>query len=149
MDTGWIQVFVLTLAECVAPPGKSVCQEQEFDLVFLEQADCLAALEQLVTLKQESANVIVNLARSGCAPTARQSEVFTSLEEINAAHENSIGWRQPVPGQELPGTARAAHSERLSELKTCDETRGIAPCKIGEIIIEGANGDPVDLWRRN
>ena len=32
MDTAWIQVFVLTLAECAAPAGKTVCQEREFDL---------------------------------------------------------------------------------------------------------------------
>ena len=35
MDTAWIQVFVLTLSECVAPAGKAVCQEREFDLQFL------------------------------------------------------------------------------------------------------------------
>ena len=54
MDTAWIQVFVLTLAECAAPAGKTICQEREFDLQFLTRADCEVALEQLVTLKQES-----------------------------------------------------------------------------------------------
>ena len=50
MDTAWIQVFVLTLAECIAPAGKTVCQEREFDLQFLTRADCEYALEQLVSL---------------------------------------------------------------------------------------------------
>jgi hypothetical protein len=40
MDTAWIQVFVLTLSECVAPAGKTVCQEQSFELQFLTEADC-------------------------------------------------------------------------------------------------------------
>ena len=67
MDTAWIQVFVLTIAECVAPAGKTVCQEREFELLFLTQADCQVALEQFVTLKDESANVIVDRSASGCA----------------------------------------------------------------------------------
>ena len=48
MDTAWIQVFVLTLTECVAPAGKTVCQERELELQFLTESDCKAALEQLV-----------------------------------------------------------------------------------------------------
>ena len=39
MDASWIQVFVLTLAECVPPAGKAVCQEQQFELVFVSQGD--------------------------------------------------------------------------------------------------------------
>ena len=39
MDTGWIQVFVLTLAECVAPPGKTVCQEQQVHYQFVEREE--------------------------------------------------------------------------------------------------------------
>ena len=35
MDTAWIPIFILTFAECVAPAGKTVCQEQEFQLQFL------------------------------------------------------------------------------------------------------------------
>ena len=34
MDTAWIQVFVLTLSECVAPAGKTICQEQAFELDY-------------------------------------------------------------------------------------------------------------------
>jgi len=50
MDTAWIQVFVLTLSECVAPAGKTVCHEHEFELQFLTRADCEVALQQLVSL---------------------------------------------------------------------------------------------------
>lgn len=149
MDTAWIQVFVLTLAECIAPPGKSVCQEHEFELQFVTEADCATALEQLVTLKQESANVIVDRAKSGCAPTARQTSTYASLEAINEANRDTIGWRQPGPAAESPSGTTAAYQERLAKLKTCDETGGVAPCKVGQIIIEGASGDPVEVWRRN
>ena len=48
MDTAWIQVFVLTMSECVAPAGKTVCQEQDVELQFLTQADCQAATEGLL-----------------------------------------------------------------------------------------------------
>ena len=73
MDTAWIQIFVLTLAECVAPPGKMVCQEREFELQFLTQSDCESTLQQFVSLKDASDTVIVDKSRSGCAPSARRS----------------------------------------------------------------------------
>ena len=149
MDTAWIQVFVLTIAECVAPAGKTVCQEREFELLFLTESDCRVALEQLLTLKEESANVIVDRQKSGCAPTARKSEAFASVDAINEANKDTIGWR--VPGSEDPQVAatRIAHKDRLASLETCEETKGVAPCKIGEIIIEDADGEPVDVWRRD
>lgn len=149
MDTAWIQVFVLTIAECVAPAGKTVCQEREFELLFLTEADCQVALQQLVTLKEESADVIVNRQKSGCAPTAREREAFASVEAINEANKDTIGWRVPGPEDPEAAATRVAHRDRLENLKTCEESRGVAPCKIGEIIIEGANGEPVEVWRRD
>lgn len=149
MDIAWIQVFVLTLAECVAPAGKAVCQESEFELLFLTEADCEVALEQLVTLKKESPNVIVNRAASGCAPSARQADAFASLDAINEANKDESGWHLPGPNEPAPAVSRAAHQDRLANLKSCEEARGVAPCKIGEIIIEGATGDPVEVWRRD
>ena len=92
MDTSWIQVFVLTISECVAPAGKTVCQEQEFDLQFLTRADCEIALEQLVTLKEESASVIIDRSKSSCAASARASAVFASLEAVRGAAPKSEGW---------------------------------------------------------
>ena len=95
MDTSWIQVFVLTLSECVAPAGKTVCQEQEFDLQFLTRADCEFALEQLVTLKEESASVIVDRSKSSCAASARESAVFLGPEAVSYASPKSDGWKEP------------------------------------------------------
>ena len=150
MDAAWIQVFVLTIAECVAPAGKTVCQEREFELLFLTESDCQVALQQLLTLKEESANVIVNRQASGCAPSAREREAFVSVEAINEANKDTIGWKVPAPEDADAAATRIAHKDRLENLKTCEETKGVAPCKIGEIIIEGAeDGEPVDVWRRD
>lgn len=149
MDIAWIQVFVLTLAECVAPAGKTVCQEREFDLQFLTRADCEYALGQLVALKNESANVIVDKNKSRCAPSARQSNVFESLDAVNAATQDKQGWRDPANVESSPAATRVSHQGRLEKLQDCEEADGVAPCKMGDIIIEGATGDPVEVWRRD
>jgi hypothetical protein len=149
MDTGWIQVFVLTLAECVAPAGKSVCQEREFELQFLTQADCEYALEQLLTLKDESASVIVDKDASRCVASARRASVFTSAAEIAASHPDPTAWRQPDDSKAAADETRASHKVRLDSLKSCEETAGVAPCKVGEIIMEEAEApDSVDVWRQ-
>jgi len=148
MDTGWIQVFVLTLAECVAPAGKTVCQESQFDLHFLTRADCEFALEQLIDLKSASDNVIVDRKRSGCAPSANQSDVYATLSAATTALSGEEGWLAPDVQEPAASTARLSHQERLASLQACEETEGVAPCKIGEIIIEGA-AEEVEVWRRD
>ena len=149
MDTAWIQVFVLTLSECVAPAGKTVCQEQSFELQFLTQADCEYALEQLVSLKQESESVIIDPARASCVPTARQQPVFASLDAIEQANRDKENWRAPEIRKEGTGVAMASHKERLASLPDCGGEGVEAPCKVGEIIIEGGDVGSVDVWRRD
>jgi hypothetical protein len=148
MDIAWIQVFVLTISECVAPAGKTVCQEREFELQFLNQADCEYALEQLISLKSEAEAVIVNAERSSCAPSARRQEVYASVDAINDANRETDGWRAPENVEPKTGPSKVAHQERLEKLQSCDESDGVAPCKIGEIIIEGASERDVEVWRR-
>ena len=148
MDTAWIQVFVLTLSECVAPAGKTVCQEQAFELQFLTQADCEYALQQLVSLKQESETVIIDPAKASCAPTARQQQVFASLDAIEEANRDTENWKAPEIEDAGPGTGLASHQERLASLPVCGEEGVVAPCKVGEIIIEGGDTESVDVWRR-
>ncbi|MDH3532462.1 MAG: hypothetical protein OEO82_05990 [Gammaproteobacteria bacterium] len=149
MDVAWIQVFVLTLSECLAPAGKTVCQERTFELQFLTRSDCEIALQQFIELKNASASVIVDANESGCAPAARQQDVFDSLDAINAAFSDRQGWRVLRAEDAGPSATQASHQERLARLKTCEETAGKAPCKVGEIIIEAAGGDPVEVWRRD
>lgn len=148
MDTAWIQIFVLTFAECVAPAGKTVCQEQQFELEFLTRSDCEAALEQLVTLKDASETVIVEKSKSRCTPSARQHAVFTNLEELVENVEDKQAFRVPDAGQQAPRETPQAHQARLEKLPSCEAARGVAPCKIGEIIIEETEqGEPVEVWR--
>ena len=148
MDVAWIQVFVLTLSECVAPAGKTVCQEQAFELQFLTQADCEFALEQLVSLKQESEGVIIDPARVSCAPTARQQPVFASLDAIEEANRDKDDWRTPEVADTGQNVALASHQERLASLPECGEQGAVPPCKVGEIIVEGGGEEPVDVWRQ-
>ena len=148
MDTAWIQVFVLTLSECVAPAGKTVCQERELEIQFLTRADCEFALQQLVSLKQASDNVIVDTGKSSCVVSAREGRVFASVDEVNepfAEGESRSGAKPAV----APGPEHAAHQERLASLPDCGDTDGVAPCRIGDIIIEEATSGNVDVWRQD
>ena len=149
MDIAWIPIFVLTLTECVAPPGKTVCQQQEIEMQFLTRAECEAALEQLITLKDASETVIVEKERSSCTPSAREHSVFASLQELIDSTEDPQSFRIPDIDETTPGETRKQHEARLEKLATCEQTNGVAPCKIGEIIIEDATeGEPVEVWRR-
>jgi hypothetical protein len=150
MDTAWIQVFVLTLAECVAPAGKTVCQEREFDLQFLTRTDCEVALEQLVSLKEESTSVIVDRNKSSCAPSARQTEVFADLGAVSDASADEGGWKDPVKDEEVASPTRMSHQQRLDDLPDCEAPDGKVPCKMGDVIVEAeAKGDSVEVWRRD
>ncbi len=149
METAWIQVFILTLAECVAPAGKTVCQEQHFELQFLSQSDCEYALQQLIAAKSGAADVIVNRQKSGCAPSAMQATTFASLESINEAHKDTAGWRMPGEEEARRSTVTKDHQDRLAELMTCEETNNVMPCKVGDIIVEDATGESVEVWKKD
>lgn len=149
MATTWIQVFILTFAECVAPAGKTVCQEQQFELQFLTLRDCEYALEQLMTMKDQSDYVIVNRQKSGCAPTAVESDSFASLDAINEANKDTAGWRVPGENDARRIAVNMDHNERLKDLMSCEETDFVVPCKIGDIIVEDATGNSVEVWKRD
>ena len=150
MDTAWIQVFVLTLAECVAPAGKTVCQEREFDLQFLTRADCEVALEQLVSLKEESSSVIVDRSKSSCVPSARQTGIYPDLGSVSSASADTDGWKDPVQEDEAASPTRVSHQQRLDDLPDCDAADGKLPCKMGGVIVEAeTKGEPVEVWRRD
>jgi hypothetical protein len=149
MDTAWIQVFVLTISECVAPTGKTVCQQQEYQLEFASAAACEVAREQFIALKSMSDNVIVDQERTRCAVNVRQGNVYATLEEARTA----LGIVDTVPapqrGEKVADFTEKAHKERLESLPTCEEARGRRPCKIGEIIVEGESEQSAEVWRRN
>jgi len=149
MATAWIKIFILTFAECVAPAGKSVCQEQQFELQFVGQADCEYALEQLIAMKDQADHVIINRQKSGCAPSAVESTTFDSLEAINEEYRDATGWRVPGAGEARRATVNKDHGERLDDLMSCEETSGVVPCKVGDIIVEEATGDSVEVWKQD
>jgi hypothetical protein len=150
MDTAWIQVFILTVSECVAPAGKTVCQEQQMQMQFVDQAECELALEQLVTLKESASDVIVYKDRSRCVSSARATPVFRSLSEVKQSLATDDDWQAPDLSDRPDDFTKTAHSERLASLSACEDTGGVPPCKIGDIIIEGATSPKsVEVWRRD
>lgn len=149
MASAWIEIFILTLSECVAPAGKTVCQEQQFELQFLTQNDCEYALEQMIAMKDEADNVIIDRAKSGCAPSAAEGRTYESLEAISEANKDTLGWRAPGDDDARRKAVNRDHSDRLIDLMSCEETSGVVPCKIGDIIVEDATGDSVEVWKRD
>ena len=141
MDTAWIQVFVLTLAECVAPAGKAVCQEREFDLQFLTSSDCEFALEQFISLKDQSELVIVDKTSSRCVAASRRTSVLSNVDGLESGMSDK---------ETAPAASQTAHQQRLEDLPTCEKSEGTAPCKMGGIIIEAAtHDDAIDVWRHD
>jgi len=149
MDTAWIQVFVLTLSECIAPAGKTVCQEREFELQFIERGACELAMEQMIWLADGATDVIINRDKTSCTASAIERPVFASASDIKAETGDAAAWRPPSASKQADDFTQKAHKERLASLQSCDEVNGVAPCKVGEIIIEGATEQSADVWRLN
>ena len=149
MDTAWIQVFVLTLIECLAPAGKTICQEQEVQMQFLNQADCEVAREHLVSFMDRAEDVIVNREKTRCTASAREQAVFSTLEQVIQQPRIGTDWTAPQSNEPRSlDFTQQAHQERLGNLSDCDDVGGAAPCKIGEIIIEGATEQRAEVWRQ-
>lgn len=158
MDTGWIQVFVLTLAECVAPAGKTVCQEQEVQYQFVDRQECETVLQQLIDYSAAAENVIVNAQRSSCLPTVVEQTVYASVAEANEELSDTEGWGRLASNQQAredeaagdgDGETAAAHQQRLASLPACEDVNHRPPCKVGQIIVEAESGTELEVWRRD
>lgn len=147
MDTAWIQVFVLSLSECVAPAGKTVCQEQEVQYQFFSQDDCQAVLRQFV--RSAADNVIIDERKSRCVPTVRQADTYSSLQEANEQLGDAENWGGVPTETDSPPVSAEAHDARLDKLPDCDSARSVTPCKIGQIIVESDATREVPVWRRD
>jgi len=149
METAWIQVFVLTMTQCIAPAGKVVCQEQSAEFQFADQVDCEVALVRMLEVADRLDTVIINRQSSHCRAATKEIKVFASAEEAGAefAGAQTIAM---LPNDARPADfTQIAHQQRLQDLHSCDEVAGVAPCRIGEIIIEAAAGsESLDVWRR-
>lgn len=148
METAWIQVFVLMMSECIAPSGKTVCQQQEYNIEFASKAACELAREQMVSLKELTSNIIVNRERTRCIASAKETQVYASVEDASSALQTQGDWAPPATAAKVDNPAEKAHKERLASLPTCEDARGRAPCKIGEIIVEGETQQSAEVWRR-
>lgn len=149
MDAAWIKVVVLTLAECVAPEGKTVCQQQEVQYHFVDEAECQKVLEQLIDYRDRFENVIVNRADSGCRAAAKNMQVFESGSDADPdfvdADVDGIASAKPKAKDFM----QERHDLRLQSLPVCDDRQLVTPCRRGEIIIESVSENKTDVWRRD
>jgi hypothetical protein len=149
METAWIQVFVLTLTQCIAPAGKLVCQEETVEYHFTSEEDCASALVMMVDLAARADNVLVDRQKSDCKPAATESVVYADADGARSSLANTENFVLIDGESPQPDFMQAAHEERLATLKTCDETNGVAPCKIGTIILEApSEAGETEIWRR-
>jgi hypothetical protein len=149
METAWIQVFVLTLTQCIAPAGKMVCQEDTVEYYFASEDDCARALVQMVDLASRADNVLVDRQKSDCKPGVKETRIFASGDEARSSISSGDGVVMIENKVPPPDFMQSALNERLKTLKTCDETDGVAPCKIGDIIVEAAAEEkPTKIWKR-
>jgi len=113
------------------------------------EEDCASALVMMVDLAARAENVLVDRQRSDCKPAATESVVFANADDAKSSLANAENFVLIDSESPRPDFMQAAHDERLSSLKTCEETNGAAPCKIGEIILEApADSGSAEIWRR-
>lgn len=148
MDAAWVEVIVLTLAECVAPAGKTVCQEQDTQYFFIEEHQCTAVLEQLIDYRNQLDNVIVNSAKSSCQPTVVSRETFSSSSEAARYLSGVKGVSEVSVAAAPKDFMQEAHEKRLEELPECSDDSAVRPCKRGQIIIEQSESSPTQVWRQ-
>ena len=75
--------------------------------------------------------------------------MFASLDEAKSAASDDAGWREPQDGELQMVASSVLHQGRVENLTSCEESLGLAPCKIGDIIIEAAAGDIVEVWKQD
>ena len=149
MDIAMIKVVVLTLAECVAPEGKTVCQEQEVQYSFVDEVECQKVLEQLIDYRDGFDNVIVNKEASNCSPATRSSEVVSGGSDEDPNFVDADGYVVVGGNPKQKDFMQERHELRLGTLQVCDDQQLITPCRRGDIIIESLAGNKTEVWRQN
>ena len=149
MESAWIKVFVLTLTQCMAPAGKMVCQMETVQYQFAAEDDCNRALAQMIEVAAGAENVIVSRDNSHCRAAAIEIEVFSNVGEANAFFAGTEGWGVLTGDEEPADFTQSAHQDRLKNLHECAEVANVAPCKVGEIIIEaGTDAKKTEVWQQ-
>ena len=149
MESAWIKVFVLSLTQCMAPAGKMVCQMETVQYQFAAEDDCNRALAQMIDVAAGAENVIVSRDNSHCRAAAIQSEVFSGVDEANAYFAGTEGWGVLTGDEEPADFTQSAHQDRLKNLHECADVANVAPCRVGEIIIEAAtDAEKTEVWQQ-
>lgn len=149
MDAAWIKVVVLTLAECVAPEGKTVCQEQQVQYYFVDEAECQKVLEQLIDYRDGFENVIVNKADSSCQSASKNLEVFQTRSDADPSFVDEDGYVVIGEDPKQKDFMQEQHDLRLQSLPVCDDSQLVTPCRRGEIIIESVSENKTKVWKQN
>jgi len=148
MDIAWIKVVVLTLAECVAPEGKTVCQEQQVQYYFVDEVECQKVLEQLIDYRDGFENVIVSKDNSSCQPAAKNLQAFASKSKADEYFAEMGGLGVISDDSSMKDFLQERHDLRLESLHVCDDSKLVTPCRRGDIIIEGMAGNETEVWRQ-
>ena len=149
MESAWIKVFVLSLTQCMAPAGKMVCQMETVQYQFVAEDDCNRALAQMIDVAAGAENVIVSGDNSHCRAAAIESEVFSGVDEANAYFAGTEGWGVLTGDEEPADFTQSAHQDRLKNLHECADVANVAPCRVGEIIIEAAtDAEKTEVWQQ-
>jgi hypothetical protein len=149
MDIAWIKVVVLTLAECVAPEGKTVCQEQQVQYYFVDEVECQKVLEQLIDYRDGFENVIVNKEDSSCLPATKSSEVFSTRSDADPSYVDEDGVVMVGEEPKKKDFIQERHDLRLQSLPVCDDAKLVTPCRRGEIIIESVTENKTEVWKQD
>lgn len=149
MDIAWIKVVVLTLAECVAPEGKTVCQEQQIQYYFVDEAECQKVLEQLIDYRNGFENVIVNKDNSSCQPAAKNFQAFASRSKADEYFAEMGGLGVISDDSSMKDFLQERHDLRLESMHVCDDENLVTPCRRGDIIIESVTGNETEIWKQS
>jgi hypothetical protein len=103
----------------------------------------------MVDLAARADNVLVDRQKSECKPGVKEAQVFASSDEARASLSSTEGVVLIENKKPPPDFMQSAYDERLKNMKTCDETDHIAPCKIGDIIVEASAEPPkTEVWQQ-
>lgn len=126
-----------------------VCQEETVEYHFTNEEDCARALVLMVDLAARAENILVDRTKSNCTPGAKESVVFSDADGARSSLANAENFVLIDGQQPPPDFMQVAHDERLQNMKSCEDTNGVAPCKIGQIILEAAADESrTEVWRR-
>jgi len=94
-------------------------------------------------------NVIVSRDNSHCRAAAIEGDIFSGVDEANAFFAGNEGWGVRTGDEPAADFTQSAHQDRLKNTHECAEVANVAPCRVGEIIIEAATeSKKTEVWQQ-